>query len=69
MKMGSESIEAIIRSRCILFAGFMAHMEDTRSLKCVVFGARASWGGSETSGRDVSWMTLELSMSTPISEQ
>ena len=44
MKMGSESIEAIIRSRCILFGGFMAHMEDTRSLKCVVFGVLVGRG-------------------------
>ena len=38
MKTGSESIEAIMRRRAILFAGFVARMEDTRLPKCVVFG-------------------------------
>ena len=38
MKTGSESIQAIMRRRRILFAGFVARMEDTRLPKCVVFG-------------------------------
>ena len=38
MKTGSESIEAVMRRRRILFAGFVARMDDTRLLKCVVFG-------------------------------
>ena len=33
----SESIEATLRSRRILFAGFVARMEDTRLPKCVMF--------------------------------
>ena len=37
-KTGSESIEATLRRRRILFAGFVARMEDTRLPKCVVFG-------------------------------
>ena len=37
MTKGSESIEATLRRRWILFAGFMACMEDTR-LPCVLFG-------------------------------
>ena len=35
---GSESIEATLRRRRILCAGFVAHMEDTRLPKCVMFG-------------------------------
>ena len=49
IKTGRESIEATLRRTRILFAGFVARMEDTRLPKCVVFGdwwgARAVWGG------------------------
>ena len=38
IKTGSESIEATLRRRRILFAGFVARMEDTRLPKCVMFG-------------------------------
>ena len=38
VKTGSESIEATLRRRRILFAGFVARMEDTRLPKCVMFG-------------------------------
>ena len=38
IKTGSESIEATLRRRRILFTGFVARMEDTRLLKCVMFG-------------------------------
>ena len=38
LKTGSESIEATLRRRRILFAGFVARMEDTRLPKCVMFG-------------------------------
>ena len=38
LKTGSESIEAAGRRRRILFAGFVARMEDTRLPKCVIFG-------------------------------
>ena len=45
IKTGSESIEATLRRRRILFAGFVARMEDTRLPKCVCsenwWGARA----------------------------
>ena len=37
-KTGSVSIEATIRRRRILFAGFVARMEDTRLPKYVMFG-------------------------------
>ena len=49
LKTRSESIEATLRRRWILFAGFVARMEDTRLPKCVMFGemvgARGLWGG------------------------
>ena len=38
IKTGNESIEATLRRRRVLFARFVAHMEDTRLLKCVMFG-------------------------------
>ena len=38
IKPGSESIEATLRRRRILFAGFVARMKDTRLPKCVMFG-------------------------------
>ena len=38
MKTGIESIEATLRRRRILFAGYVARMEDTRLPKCVMFG-------------------------------
>ena len=38
LKTGSESIEATLRRRQILFAGFVARREDTRPPKCVMFG-------------------------------
>ena len=37
VKTGSESIEATLRRRRILFAGFVVRMEDTRLPKCVMF--------------------------------
>ena len=38
VKTASKSIEATLRRRWILFAGFVARMEDKRLPKCVVFG-------------------------------
>ena len=38
INMGSESIDAIMRRRWILFAVFVARREDTRLSKCVMFG-------------------------------
>ena len=38
IKTGSESTEATLRRRRILFAGFVARIEDTRLPKCVIFG-------------------------------
>ena len=38
IKTGSKSIEVTLRRRRILFARFVARMEDTRLPKCVMFG-------------------------------
>ena len=51
IKTRSESIEAILRRRRILFAGLVARMEDTRLPKCVMFrelvGGAGCVGGEE----------------------
>ena len=46
VKTGSENLEAILRKRRILFAGFMARMEDTRLPKRVMFGELVGGAGS-----------------------
>ena len=48
LKTGSESIEATLRKRRILFAEFVARMEDTRLPKCVMFGELV--GGADCLG-------------------
>ena len=53
--MGSESIEAILRKRRILFAGFVARMEGTRVPKCVMFGELVDGAGS-VGGQKKEWM-------------
>ena len=45
VKTGSENIEATLRRRRILFAGFVARMEDTRLPKCVMFGEMVEGAG------------------------
>ena len=69
----SESIEATLRRRRILFAGFVARMENTTLPMCVMFGevvgARIVWEARKKSGWGVSWTTSELSASTPTSER
>ena len=46
VKTGSKSIEASIRRRTrILFAGFVAGMEDTRLPTCVMFGEMVGRAG------------------------
>ena len=51
VKTGSESIEATLRRRRILFAGFVGRMEKTRLPKCVMFeemvGGADCVGGQE----------------------
>ena len=46
VKTGSESIEATLRKRRILFAGFVVRMEDTRLPKRVMFGELVGGAGS-----------------------
>ena len=71
MKAGSESIEAVMRRRRILFAGCVARMEDTILPKYVMFEERLEVagcvGGKKNSGWGVSWTTSELSVSKPTS--
>ena len=55
LKTGSESIEAILRRRQILFAGFVARMEDTRLPKCVMFGEMVE-GAGYVGGQEEEWM-------------
>ena len=45
IETGSESIEATLRRRRILFAGFVARMEDTKLPKCVMFGELVGGAG------------------------
>ena len=55
VKTGSESIEATLRKRRILFAGFVARMEDTRLPKCVMFGELVG-GAVPAGGQEKQWM-------------
>ena len=55
LKTGSESIEATLRRRRILFAGFVAHIEDTRLPKCVMFGEMVGGTGC-VGGQEKEWM-------------
>ena len=55
VKTGSESIEAILRRRRIVFAGFVARTEDTRLPKCVMFGEMV-WGADCVGGQEKEWM-------------
>ena len=55
VKTGSESIEATLRRRRILFAGFVACMEDTRLPKSVMFGEMVGRAGC-VGGQEKEWM-------------
>ena len=71
MKTRSESIEAIMRMRRILFAGFVTRMEDTRLTKCVMFGEMVGGVGC-VEGQGKKWMRcflddLRVFVSTPTS--
>ena len=59
IKTGSESIEATLRRRRILFAGFVARVEDTRLPKCVMFGEMVG-GASCVEGQEKEWMGFFL---------
>ena len=66
---GSESIEATLRRRRSLFAGFVARIKDMRLSKRVMLGELVGDAGCvrtrNKSGWGVSWTTSELSVSTP----
>ena len=53
VKTGNESIEATLRRRRILFAGFVARIEDTR--QCVMFGKMMGGAGC-VAGQEKEWM-------------
>ena len=55
IKTGSESIEATLRRRRILFAGFVVRMEDTRLLTCVMLGELVRGAGC-AGGQGKEWM-------------
>ena len=55
VKTGRESIEATLRRRRILFARFVARMEDTRLPKCVMFGEMVGGAGC-VGGQEKEWM-------------
>ena len=57
IKTGTESIEATLRRRRILFAGFVARMEDMRLPKCVMFGELVGDAGC-VRGQGKEWMAL-----------
>ena len=59
MKAGSESIEAIVHRRRILFAGFVARVEDTRLPKCVMFEELVGGAGC-VGGQGKEWMRCLL---------
>ena len=59
LKTGSESIEATLRKRRILFAGFVARMENARLPKCVMFGEMIGGGGC-AKGQEKEWMGCSL---------
>ena len=55
IKTESESIEATLRRRRILFAGFVARMEDARLPKCLMFGELVGGAGC-VEGQEKEWM-------------
>ena len=59
IKTGSETIEATSRRRRILFAGFVARMEDTRLPKYVMFGELVGDAGC-VGGQGKEWMVCFL---------
>ena len=55
VKTGNESIDATLRRRRILFAGFVARMEDTRLPKCEMFGEMVGGEGC-VGGYEKEWI-------------
>ena len=56
IKTGSESIEATIRRRRVLFAGSVARMEDTRLPMCVMSGDLGGGGAGCVGDQEKEWM-------------
>ena len=56
METGSGSIEATLRKRRNLFAGFVPRMEDTRLPKCVMFGELVGGAVSAGGEQEKEWM-------------
>ena len=54
-KTASESIEAIVRRRRILFAGFVARIEEERLLQRVMFGELVG-GKGYSGGQEKNWL-------------
>ena len=59
LKTGSESIEATLRRRRILFAGFVVRMGETRLPKSVMFGEMVGGAGC-VGGHEKEWMECFL---------
>ena len=59
IKTGSESIEAALRRMRILFAGFMARMENTTLPKCVLFVELVGGAGC-VGGQEKEWVGYSL---------
>ena len=59
MKTGSESIKTTLRRRRILFEGFVARMEDTRLLECVMFVEMVEGAGC-VEGQEKEWVRCFL---------
>ena len=59
IKTGSESIEATLRRKRILFAGLVARVEETRLPKCVMFGEVVGDAGC-VGGQEREWMKCFL---------
>ena len=55
VKTGSESLEATLRIRRILFTGFVERMGDTTLPKCVMFGEMVEGAGCG-GGQEKDWM-------------
>ena len=55
IKIGSQSTEVTLRRRRILFAGFVARMDNTRLPKCVMFGDLMGGAGC-VGGQNKEWL-------------
>ena len=65
VKTGNERIEATLRRRRILFAGFVARMEDTILPKCVMFVEKNVGCAGCVGGQEKGWMGCFLDDCSP----